>query len=78
MNSRTFYLNVDGAYTRMLSTILNVSWMYHITDEDLYSHLPKVSSKIRKRRMRVAGHCVKHKEEEQGCALTKIEGSPVL
>ena len=78
MNSRTFYLIVDGAYTRMLSTVLNVSWMDHITDEDLYGHLLKVSSKIRERQMRVAGHCVGHKEEEQGCALTKIERSPVL
>ena len=78
MNSRTFYLIVDGAYTRMLSTVLNVSRTDHITDEDLYGHLLKVSSKIRERRMRVAGHCVRHKEQEQGCALTKIEWSPVL
>ena len=47
VNSRTFYLKDDGAYTRMLRTVLNVSWRDHITDEDLYGHLPKVSSKIR-------------------------------
>ena len=35
-----------------------------ITNEDPYSHLPKVSRKIRERRMRVAGHCDRHKEEE--------------
>ena len=62
----------------MLCTALNVSKRDHITGKDLYGHLPKVSSKIRERRMRVPGHCVRHKEEEQGCALTKIEGSPVL
>ena len=62
----------------MLHTALNVSWRDHIANEDLYGHLPKVSSKIRERRMMVAGHCVRHKEEEQGCALTKIEGIPVL
>ena len=61
----------------MLPTVLNVSWRDHITGEDLCGHLLKVSSKIRERRMRVAGHCVRHKEEEQGYALTKIEGSPV-
>ena len=73
-----FYLKVDGAYTRMLRTVLSVSWRDHITDEDLYGHVLKVSNKIREGRMRVAGHCVRHKEEEQGCALAKIEGSPVL
>ena len=35
-----------------------------MTNEDLYSHLPKVSSKIRERPMRAAGHCVRHKEKE--------------
>ena len=78
VNSRMFYLKVDGAYTRMLHIVLNISWRDHITDEDLYGHLPKVSSKIRERRMRVAGNFVRHKEEEQVCALTKIEGSPLL
>ena len=74
INSKMFYLNVDGAYTRMLHIVLNISWRDHITDEDLYGHLPKVSTKIRE----VAGNFVRHKEEEQGFALTKIVGSPVL
>jgi len=42
----------------MLHTPLNFSWMDHITNKDLYDHLPKVSGKIREWRMRVAGHCV--------------------
>ena len=40
------------------------SWRDHVTNEDLYGHLPKVSSKIRERPMSAAGHCVRHKEEE--------------
>ena len=48
----------------MLRTALNVSWRDHVTNEDLYGHLPKVSSKIRERPMRAAGHCVRHKEKE--------------
>ena len=48
----------------MLRTALNVSWKDYITNKDLYGHLPKVSSKIRERRMRVVEHCVRHKEEE--------------
>ena len=45
----------------MLRTVLNVSWRDHITNEDLYGHFPKVSGKIRERRMRVAEHCVRNK-----------------
>ena len=45
----------------MLRTVLNDSWRDHITNEDLYGHFPKVSGKIRERRMRVAEHCVRHK-----------------
>ena len=48
----------------MLHTPLNISCRDHITNEDLYDHLPKVSDKIRERRMRVAGHCIRHKKEE--------------
>ena len=48
----------------MLRTALNVSWGDYITNKDLYGHLPKVSSKIREGRIRVAGDCVRHKEEE--------------
>ena len=50
----------------MLRTVLNVSWRDHITNEDLYGHFPKVSGKIRERRMRVAEHCVRHKGEGGG------------
>ena len=56
--------SIDGAYTRMLRSALNVSWRDHVTNEELYGHLPKLSSKIRTRRMRIAGHCVRHNEEE--------------
>ena len=53
----------------MLRTVLNVSWRDHITNEDLYGHFPKVSGKIRERRMRVAEHCVRHKGEGGGLGL---------
>ena len=48
----------------MLRTALNVSWRDHVANEDLYGHLPNVSSKIRERRIRVAGHLVRDKEED--------------
>ena len=54
---------LDGKYTRILRMALNVSWKEHKTNKDLYQNLPLVSDKIRKRRLRLAGHCMRHKEE---------------
>ena len=42
---------------------LNISWKQHVTNEELYGDLPKLSCKIRERRLRLAGHCVRHREE---------------
>jgi len=47
----------------MLKRALNVSWKSHLTNEQLYGELPKVSTKIKQRRMRLAGHCIRHTEE---------------
>ena len=54
---------IDGCYTRMLRKALNISWTQKLTNKELYKDLPKVSMKIRKRRMRLAGHCMRHEEE---------------
>ena len=51
---------LDGAYTRMLRMALNVSWQDHVRNVDLEAGLPRVSEKIRKRRMELASHCVRH------------------
>ena len=53
---------LDGVYTRMLRAALNVSWEDHIRNVDLYGYLPRLSDTIRQRRMRLAGHCVRHPE----------------
>ena len=53
---------LDGVYTRMLRVALNVSWENHIRNIDLYGNLPRLSDKLRQRRMRLAGHCVRHPE----------------
>ena len=53
---------LDGVYTRMLRTALNVTWKEHRTNVDLYGKLPRLSDTIRNRRMRLAGHCVRHPE----------------
>ena len=48
---------IDGCYTRLLRRALNVSWRAHMTNVQLYGELPTLSSTIRQRRMRFAGHC---------------------
>ena len=53
---------LDGVYTRMLRAALNVSWEDHVTNVDLYGYLLRLSDTIRQRRMRLAGHCVRHPE----------------
>lgn len=55
--------SLDGVYTRMLRMALNVSWKQHITNEELYGDLPKITAKIAMHRLRLAGHCVRHPEE---------------
>ena len=53
---------LDGCYTRMLRTVLNVNWKQHMTNSELYGSLPKISEKICERRNRFAGHCIRGEE----------------
>ena len=55
--------SIDGTYTRFLRTFFNLSWSEHLTNRELYSNLPKVTEKIRKRRRKLAGHCVRNSVE---------------
>ncbi|KAJ8375765.1 hypothetical protein SKAU_G00063450 [Synaphobranchus kaupii] len=52
--------SLDGCYTRMLHMAQDVFWMEHMSNVDLYVDLPLVTSKIRQRRLRLAGHSVRH------------------
>ena len=54
---------INGCYTRMLRLAMNVSGKEHITNEVLYGSLKPIATKIQERRMRLAGHCIRHKEE---------------
>ena len=51
---------LDGCYTRMLRMALDVSWRDKLTNKELYGKLPKISTRIRMRRMRLAGHIQRH------------------
>ncbi len=64
------FLYLDGCYnTRMLRMAMNVSWREKIRNEVLDGHLPRVTDKIRERRLRLAGHCVRHSELEVSVVL---------
>ena len=66
---------LDGVYTRMLRVALNMSWKDHITNVNLYGKLPRLSDKIRQRRMRLAGHCVYRHPELSACEPILCYGS---
>ena len=53
---------IDGCYTRMLRMCLGVSWKQKLTNEQLYQELSKITCKIAERRMKLAGHCIRHPE----------------
>ena len=62
--NKTMKKRLDGCYTRMLRMAFDVSWKEKITNEELYGDLPTLSSKVAKRRLKLAGHCIRHPEEE--------------
>ena len=55
--------SIDGCYTRLLRSALNVSWKDRIPNTVLYKDLPRVSEKIRERRLKFAGHCSRSKDQ---------------
>ena len=55
--TKSLEIMLDGAYTKLLRYALNVSWKDHITNVELFGKLPKVSVRLRERRLTFAGHC---------------------
>ncbi|KAJ8347957.1 hypothetical protein SKAU_G00265460 [Synaphobranchus kaupii] len=54
--------SLDGCYTRMLHAALNIDQNAHVNNMRLYGGRPRLSEKIAARRMRLAGHCHRHRE----------------
>ena len=54
--------SLNGCYTRMLRAAFNISWREHLTNDDLYQDIPRVTEKVRRRRIQLAGHCYRHPE----------------
>ena len=53
---------LNGSYTRMLRMALGVKWSDKMPNVKLYGELPKLTDKIRERRLKLAGHCHRHPE----------------
>jgi len=54
--------SLDGTYTKMLRMVLGVTWKDKVSNAVLYGKLPRLSDKIKSRRLKLAGHCVRHPE----------------
>ena len=54
--------SLDGTYTRMLRTVLNINWRDHVPNVTLYGDLPRLTDRIAWRRLGIAGHCHRHRE----------------
>ena len=46
----------------MLHVVLNIDPCEHVTNEHLYSGLPKLSDRVAARRMKLTGHCQRNRE----------------
>ena len=55
--TQTMETKIDGLYTKLLRRALNISWRDHVSNQELYGDLPRLSLTIRQRRLRFAGHC---------------------
>ena len=44
----------------MLMMALNIDWKAHITNKEVYGNLPRVTTKIQERRMRLSWHLTRH------------------
>ena len=65
---------LDGTCTRMLRKILKVSWRNHMTNRELYGTLPGIITIVRQRRIRLAGHVMRHDEVAKKALLWKPDG----
>ena len=61
--TKTLLKQLDGTYTQILRMILNVHWSQKVTNELLYWAIEKISTKIIRRFLKFAGHCLRRYDE---------------
>ena len=54
---------LDGAYTKMLRVVKSVTWRQHLTNDQLYRNLAKITDIIKEQKTMFSGHCWRSKEE---------------
>ena len=54
---------VNCEYTKMLRVVKGVTWQQHMTNDQLYGSLPKISQVIKESRSKFSGHCWRSKHE---------------
>ena len=69
---------LDGTYTRLLRKVQNISWKDKVPNATLYGDLKPISSIIRARRLRLAGHVFRDKSSPAHSLVTwqPPHGSP--
>ena len=50
---------LNGCYTRLLRIVFNVHWKDHVTNEELYGTMTRVTDKIQEHRMLFAAHNIR-------------------
>ena len=61
--TKTLLKQLDGTYTRILRMILNVHWSQKVTNEVLYGAIENIFTKIRRRFLKFAEHCLRRDDE---------------
>ncbi len=61
--TKTLQKKLDGVFTRMIRRTLGLTWEDKVTNANLYRNSPTLSSELRQRRLRFAGHCWRSKNE---------------
>ena len=61
--TKTMIKRIDGCYTRLLRMALNVSWKDKLNNSILYNGLSRISEVIQERRLKLAGHLMRHETE---------------
>ena len=65
---------LDSTYTRMLQKTQNVSWRHHVTNQELYASLPRITTIVVQLILRLAGHVMRHDGAANKVLLWKPDG----